>query len=103
MNMTDFETAIQIVMNKMQIGEINADQANVLDVQIAGVRLISNSIPSQVRKALNAAVKAGELGHIKSEGLRPEAYHHKNARARALDERDRVFRSKVESLKGVFA
>lgn len=99
--MTDFQTALEIAQNKMQIGEITADQANVLAVQIAGVRLISNSIPAQVRKALNAAVKAGELGHIKKDGLKPEAYHHKNARARALDARDEVFRNSVQAIKGI--
>jgi hypothetical protein len=101
--MTDFQTAIEIAMNQVQIGKITTEQANVLAVQIAGVRIITNKIPAQVRKALNAAVKNGELGHLKAEGLRPEAYFHKNARTRALDERDRIFRNRVESLKGVFA
>jgi hypothetical protein len=96
--MTDFETALKIAQNKMQIGEITVDQANVLAVQIAGVRLITAGIPASVRKALNAAVKEGELGHIKKEGLRPEAYHHINGRARALDERDRVFRSTLAAV-----
>lgn len=101
--MTDFETALKIAMDKMQIGEINVDQANVLAVQIAGVRILSNTVPSQVRKALNQAVKSGELGHIKKEGLRPEVYHHVNSRGRALDERERIYRARLESLKGVFA
>jgi hypothetical protein len=99
--MTSFEEAIIIAKNKVQIGEITTDQANVLAVQIAGVRLIHGSVPSSVRKALNAAVKLGELGHIRKDGLSPEAYHHKNARARALDERARVFRDSLERIKGV--
>jgi hypothetical protein len=99
--MTGLHQATEFAKNKMQIGEINADQANVLIVQIMGARLISGSLPASVRKALNAAVKAGELGHIKKEGLRPEAYHHKNGRARALDARNEAYRNSLEAIKGV--
>ena len=107
--MTSYQNALDHVTNKMQIGEITADQANVLIVQMMGVRVISNKLPASVRKALNAAVKTGELGHIKKEGLKPEAYHHKNARPKALTERERVMRSTLESVsktcapsKGIF-
>lgn len=101
--MTSYNNALTYATDQLQRGLINADQANVLIVQIMGVMVINGKIPAPVRKALNAAVKAGELGHIKKEGLRPEFYHHKNARARALDERERQYRKSLESLKGVFA
>ncbi|WP_343302889.1 hypothetical protein AAHN97_15185 [Chitinophaga niabensis] len=97
------QTAIEYATDQLQQGNITADQANVMAVQIEGVRVICGKVPSSVRKALNAAVKAGELGHIKKEGLKPEVYHHKNARANALEERERVFRRAIESIKGVFA
>lgn len=100
--MTSYQNALEIATNKMQLGEITADQANVLIVQMMGVRVISNKLPASVRKALNAAVKAGELGHIKKEGLKPEVYHHKNARPKALAIREREMRGKMQSVNKVF-
>lgn len=101
--MADRQTARETAQNLMQTKQLAAAEANVLMVQIEGVRIVSGKIPAEVRKALNAAVKAGELGHIKKEGLRPEAYHHKNARARALEERNRIFNESVAKLKTIFA
>lgn len=86
--MHNYQNALEIASDKMQQGLITADQANLLIVQMMGVRLITTRIPADVRKALNAAVKSGELGHIKKEGTMPEAYHHKNGRARALEARN---------------
>lgn len=100
--MTSYQNALDYANNKMQMGEITVEQANVLIVQMMGVRVISNRLPADVRKALNAAVKAGELGHIKKEGLKPEVYHHKNARAKALAIREREMRSLLEALNKVF-
>lgn len=101
--MTSYNNALTYATDQLQRGLINADQANVLVVQIMGTRVINGKIPATVRKALNAAVKAGELGHIKKEGLKPEVYHHKNGRARALEERERQYNKSLESLKGMFA
>ncbi len=100
--MTSKQNAREIAVNKMQTGELTAAQANVLMVQMEGVRVVRNKLPRELRKAFNDAVKAGELGHIKKEGLKPEVYHHKNARPKALDIRDSEFRSKVKNLSGVF-
>ena len=99
--MTSYKNALDYAKDKMQQGLLTADQANVFVVQMMGVRVIEGPILSTVRKALNAAVKAGELGHIKKDGLRPEAYHHKNGRANALTERDRIFREKTATIKSV--
>lgn len=101
--MTSYQNAVDHATDQLRRGLINADQANVLIVQIMGVRIVRGKLTVQVRKALNAAVKAGELGHIKAEGLRPEVYHHKNARARALEVRDEAFREATQTLKSVFA
>ncbi len=72
-------------------------------VQMEGIRVIVGKIPSDVRKALNEAVKAGKLGHLKKKGLRPEIYHHINARARALESQERIFRESIGRLKNCFA
>jgi hypothetical protein len=100
--MTSYQNAVDIARNKMQLGEITADQANVLIVQMIGVRVVTK-LPADVRMALNAAVKAGELGHIKKEGLKPEVYHHKNARGKALEIRNKEMRDALETLAKVFA
>ena len=76
------------VKDLLQQGTITTDEANVKLVQAEIVRLITNSVSANVRKVLNAAVKAGQLGHIKKEGYKPEAYHHINGRARALELRE---------------
>lgn len=67
---------IEHLQDLMQRGELSADQANVELVKIKRFRLITNSIPASVRKALNQAVKNGELGHMKKEGHKPECYYH---------------------------
>lgn len=100
--MHSFQNALEIALNKIQMGEINADQANVLIVQMMGVRVVTK-IPADIRKSLNAAVKAGELGHIKKEGLKPEVYHHKNARAKALEIREREEREAKLNLLKIYA
>ena len=41
----------------------------------------------------------GELGHLKKEGLKPEAYFHTNARANAIRERNKIALEKAESIK----
>lgn len=99
--MANFQNALEYVTNKMQMGEITADQANVLIVQMMGVRLITTRLPIEVRRALNAAVKSGELGHIKKEGNKPEAYFHKNGRTRALEARYEHERNVKEAMKKV--
>ena len=101
--MTSKQNILEHVTDQMQQGNLSAAQANVLMVQMEGVRIVTGKMPADVRKALNSAVKAGELGHIKKEGLKPESYHHKNARARALEEREREMRNALFTLSKVFA
>ena len=84
---------LDTVKDLIERGKITTAQGNVLMVQMEGVRLIVNTVPRDVRAALNAAVKAGELGHLKKDGHKPEAYFHKNALDRAKEERGRVERS----------
>ena len=90
---------MEYALDRLDRGEFTAAEANVLMVQIEGVRIVSGRIPKEVRAALNEAVKSGELGHLKKEGLKPEAYFHKNARANALEERNRIAIEKTESIK----
>lgn len=101
--MTSRQNGLDYVRDQMQQGKMTAAEANVLMVQMEGVRLITGRVMADVRKALNAAVKAGELGHIKKDGLKPEAYHHKNARAKALEARNRAAADSVKSICKIIA
>jgi len=49
---------------------------NVEQIRKQASRVIRGRIPAQVRKELMAAVKAGELGHLKKDGLKPEIFFH---------------------------
>ncbi len=94
--------AQEAAANALAMGEVkDADAANVLMVQVAGVVLMKARAPMEVRRALNAAVKAGELGHIKKDGLLPEAYHHKHGRANALELREAFARVSIAAIKKV--
>lgn len=70
------QNQLEHLQDLLQRGEITADQANVEKVKMARVQLVTGKVPMQVRKALNAAVKIGELGHFKKDGRKPEAYFH---------------------------
>lgn len=88
-------------MDQVDRGNLTTDEANVLMVQMEGVRVVTK-LPSQVRRALNAAVKRGDLGHIKADGLKPEVYFHANSRPAAITERERIFKTKMQAIGGVF-
>ena len=83
---------IEHIQNMVQLGNLTIDQANVEYVKIGRVKLIKNRMPASVRKALNAAVKTGELGHMKKDGLRPEAYFHPHFEHLAISDRNNLER-----------
>jgi len=72
LSQSEFEHLIGQVEN----GEFTPMEANVEIVLRQRVMLVTQSIPRDVRKVLNAAVKEGRLGHIKKSGYKPEAYFH---------------------------
>ena len=67
---------IEHLNDQIHCGIITADEANVERVRIARVQVVTGKLPAQVRKALNAAVKRGYLGHWKRDGNKPEVYFH---------------------------
>lgn len=81
-------------------GEITALQANVEMVRMARVKVVVNSIPSQIRKALNEAVKVGELCHKKKDGRKPEVYYHPNFEYLANQERNQAEKRMLLALAG---
>lgn len=58
---------------------------NVQNILVQGSRVIRGRIPAQVRKQLMAAVKAGALGRLKKDGLKPEVFFHPNCKVSATE------------------
>ena len=96
------QNIIERLSDKLERGEITADQANVMKVLAKRVQLVTFRMPAPVRKALNAAVKRGELGHMKKEGHKPEAYFHPTFDYLARAERNKHERETLNSIASVF-
>lgn len=62
---------------------------NVANILAHGSRIVRGRVPAQVRKELRAAVKAGVLGHLAADGLKPEIFFHPDHRNGAIDRRQR--------------
>ncbi|SDS78109.1 hypothetical protein SAMN05216496_2407 [Pseudomonas sp. Z003-0.4C(8344-21)] len=90
---------IEHLQDLMQKGELTADQANVQMVRNERFRMVVNSLPASLRKALNAAVRSGELGHMKKDGHKPECYFHPTFEYLAKAERLKR-EQQVNSLRG---
>jgi hypothetical protein len=56
--------------------DVEAYGPNVAQILVQATRVIRGRVPASVRKELNAAVKAGVLGHLKRDGLKPEIFFH---------------------------
>ena len=83
LNQNDLEHLLDMI----KLGKMTTDQANVEKVRMIRVELVTSIIPSNIRKVLNAAVKNGELGHMKKEGKKPEVYFHPSFEYLAIGER----------------
>lgn len=94
---------LEILIDKLERGEITADQANVEKVRIKRVQLVTTKFPSSVRKALNEAVKAGYLGHMPKKQHKPEVYYHPTFEYLAKHERNMHEQSIIDALRGVYA
>lgn len=91
------------LVDMVQKGEMTADQANVESVRLQRVYLVKTKIPTNVRKALNSAVKAGQLGHLKKDGHKPEVYYHPTFDYLVAHERNEHERQVARALAGVLA
>jgi hypothetical protein len=89
---------LEYIKDLMTRGNMTADQANVEMVKMARVRVIINSVPASVRKALNDAVKSGELMHKCKSGKKPEVYYHPSFEHLANAERNRTEEETIEAL-----
>ncbi len=69
---------------------------NVELIRKHAMRVIRGKVPLGVRKELMAAVKSGELRHLKKDGLKPEIFFHPDHLHSA---RDRQIREAEYSIK----
>jgi hypothetical protein len=92
---------LEHIQDLMARGNMTADQANIEIVRMARVRIVNGSIPASVRKALNAAVKSGELSHKAKSGHKPEVYYHPNFEHLANAERNQAEREVFNAIKGI--
>lgn len=93
----------EYLQDMVQREVMSADQANVEKVKMARVQLVVRSLPAQVRKALNDAVKRGELARMKKDGRKPEAYYHPTFEHLAKQERNEYERNTLKALASVIA
>lgn len=62
---------------------------NVERILCQATHVVRGRIPAQVRAELRAAVKAGVLGRLPKDGLKPEIFFHPNHRNGALERQAR--------------
>lgn len=94
------QNAMDYAVDMVRRGEVaNMAEANVEVIRMVGVREIAGRVPREIRNALNAAVKAGRLGHLKKDELMPEVFFHPNSRARAIELRNRRAIEKTNALR----
>lgn len=74
---------------------------NVEQIRAQATRVIRGKIPAQVRKELMAGVKAGRLGRLKRDGLKPEIFFHPDHRNGAIDRQRTEAIYAIECIAGV--
>jgi cell wall assembly regulator SMI1 len=99
--MANEQNNFEHIQDQLQRGLITVDQANVMKVQFNRVAVVTSKLPASVRKALNNAVKSGELAHMKKDGIKPEVYYHPNFKYLAIDARNKAVADVVKALKAV--
>ncbi len=76
---------------------------NAMQIRKQASRVIRGKIPAYVRKELREAVKAGHLGHLKKDGLKPEIFFHPDHKNGAKERQRREAEYSLSCIKNVFA
>ena len=76
---------------------------NVEQILSQGSRVVIGTIPLRVRKELQAAVKAGALGRLPKDGLKPEIFFHPDHKNGAIERQTREAAYSVSCIAGVMA
>jgi hypothetical protein len=74
---------------------------NVQNILIQSTRVIRGTIPQQVRRELMTAVKAGALGRLKKDGLKPEIFFHPDHKNGAIERQQREAEYSVKCIASV--
>lgn len=74
---------------------------NVQQILVQATRVIRGKVPAQVRAELRAAVKAGVLGHLAKDGLKPEVFYHPDHKHGAIERQQREAEVAIESIASV--
>jgi len=93
------QNILEIIQNDTIKYGWDIDEQNIQLVIAEGVREVSNSMPRQVRAALNKAVREGRLLHMKKEKHKPEIYCKPQAEFAAKELRGKREAQKVQALK----
>jgi dTDP-4-amino-4,6-dideoxygalactose transaminase len=86
--MQDQQNNREHLLDQLDRKVISVDDANVQMVRQERFRVV-HKLPASIRKALNAAVKSGQLGHMKKDGVKPEIYYHPTFKHLAIEERNK--------------
>jgi len=76
---------------------------NVEMIRAEATRVITGRIPAQVRKELMDAVKKGELGRLKKDGLKPEIFYHPDHKHGAIERQIREAEYSISLISKVVA
>lgn len=70
-------------------------------IRAAATRVIRGTMPRQVRTELMAAVKAGYLGRIAKDGLKPEIFFHPDHKNGAVERQQREAAYAIDCIRQV--
>lgn len=76
---------------------------NVSRILAQATLVVRGRIPQQVRRELSAAVKAGVLGRLKKDGLRPEIFFHPDHKNGAIERQAREAAYSIDCISKVIA
>lgn len=95
--MMNQQSALEAAKGMMDNG-MSLDDANVEIVRMMGVRIVTGGFDRRTRSALMQGVKDGRLGHLKKEGMKPEAFFHPNSIWNAKEERSKIANAGIRAI-----
>ena len=92
---------IESLSDQVNLGKMTAEEANIRKVEMQRVLLVIGKLPSNVRKALNQAVKSGRLGHKKRDNNKPEVFYKLDFEYLANHERNEYEKNILKTISGI--
>lgn len=72
-------------------------------IRAQATKVVRGRVPQQVRAELTAAVKAGYLGRLPKDGLKPEIFFHPDHKNGAIERQNREAAYAIECIRKVVA